>query len=668
MAEDIIQIIKIDTSPASLSIKDLRNNIKLLKESLDEKNIGTPEYKAALKELQLNQNALKDAMYATSASMDQVVESAKGAGTSYNSLVHRMAELKQELRATDVSTESGKKKFKELAAEVNNVNDKLKDMDALQGNFQRNVGDYPGLMKNFAGAMDSLDKGLKVTEGGVMGLKGGFDALAANPIIAIVGLIITLFSKLAGKIKENESATEALKRGMDALQPVFDMVAKVIEKLAGWVAKVIDYIVDLAEKNKDTFKNMIAAVVGVGNAILQVLLLPIKNTIAAVKGLGDAFKHLFKGEFKEAAASAKETFSQIGDQFKSAFDFKGNFEKGKEVGEQFAAGLGSTKKKVSETAKSVGKEAKDSLLDGLSDISDDIDKLMDAEMAAWEKAQEEALKSAKASEENRLQAMEKAVKQVLELNDIMVDDEREKAVKQYAIQEAANQKRLQALQQFAKDALERGDLDAYLEYDQQAADLEVEIQNNALKEKKRLRELDNQDAKEKAKQQMEIMQSVASATSGILSSIADMYENDSENAEKNAKKIKALRISAATIDTISGAIGAFTQAAETIPPPAGIIVGAIQAAAVTAAGLAQIAQIKNTEVSASESGSASGNISAISAAPTLTTEVANVRSITSASEEERLNQMASEQRVYILSSDIEASQKAIKTQVAEASF
>ena len=668
MAEDIIQIIKIDTSPASLSIKDLRNNIKLLKESLDEKNIGTPEYKAALKELQLNQNALKDAMYATSASMDQVVESAKGAGTSYNSLVHRMAELKQELRATDVSTESGKNKFKELAAEVNNVNDKLKDMDALQGNFQRNVGNYPGLMKNFAGAMDSLDKGLKVTQGGVMGLKGGFDALAANPIITIVGVLLNIFSQLAGKIKENESATEALKRGMDALQPVFDMVAKVIEKLAGWVAKVIDYIVDLADKNKDTFKNMIAAVVGVGNAILQVLLLPIKNTIAAVKGLGDAFKHLFKGEFKEAAASAKETFSQIGDQFKSAFDFKGNFAKGKEVGEQFAAGLGSTKKKVSETAKSVGKEAKDSLLDGLKDISDDIDKLMDAEMAAWEKAQEEALKSAKASEERRLQAMDKATKQVLELNDIMVEDEREKAEKQYAIQEAANQKRLQALQQFAKDALERGDLDAYLEYEQQAADLEVEIQNNALKEKKRLRELDNQDAKEKAKQQMEIMQSVASATSGILSSIADMYENDSENAEKNAKKIKTLRISAATIDTISGAIGAFTQAAETIPPPAGIIVGAIQAAAVTAAGLAQIAQIKNTEVSASESGSASGNISAISAAPTLTTEVANVRSVTSASEEERLNQMASEQRVYILSSDIEASQKAIKTQVAEASF
>ena len=157
-------------------------------------------------------------------------------------------------------------------------------------------------MKNFAGAMDGLDKGLKVTQGGVMGLKGGFEALSATPVIANRGILLSVFQKLAGKIKENESATEALKRGMDALQPVCDMVAKVIEKLAGWVAKVIDYIVDLADKNKETFKNMIAAVVGVGNAILKVLLLPIKNTIAAFKVLGDAFKHLFKVKSKEAAA------------------------------------------------------------------------------------------------------------------------------------------------------------------------------------------------------------------------------------------------------------------------------------------------------------------------------------------------------------------------------
>ena len=45
-----------------------------------------------------------------------------------------------------------------------------------------------------------------------------------------------------------------------------------------------------------------------------------------------------------------------------------------------------------------------------------------------------------------------------------------------------------------------------------------------------------------------------------------------------------------------------------------------------------------------------------------------VRSVTSATEEERLNQMAKDQRVYILSSDIEASLDDNKTRVEESSF
>lgn len=223
------------------------------------------------------------------------------------------------------------------------------------------------------------------------------------------------------------------------------------------------------------------------------------------------------------------------------------------------------------------------------------------------------------------------------------------------------------MEQFAKDALDRGDLDAYLEYEQEAADLEVEIETNALREKKRLREQDAKDAKEKAKQQMEVMQSVASATSGILGSIADMYESDEKNSEKNANKIKGLRIASATIDTISGAIGAFMQAVQTIPPPMGAIIGGIQAAAVTAAGIAQIAKIKSTKVSGSASNSAP-TAPAVTSAPVRTMDIQQVRSVTSASEEDRLNQMASDQRVVLVMSDLEVKQNQSRVQVAEASF
>lgn len=96
-----VTILKIGTEEAVKSVNDLRSNIKILKESLGELEIGTEQYQSTLDELKVNQNALKDAMYATSSSMTDVVAAAVGASKSYNSLVHQMAALKEEWRATN---------------------------------------------------------------------------------------------------------------------------------------------------------------------------------------------------------------------------------------------------------------------------------------------------------------------------------------------------------------------------------------------------------------------------------------------------------------------------------------------------------------------------------------------------------------------------------------
>ena len=126
MAEiETITILKVGTQEAVKNVGDLRNNIKILKKDLEDLDIGTQEYQDTLSELKVNQNALKDAMYATSSSMDNLAQAATGTGESYNALVHRMAAYKEELRTVDTSTEAGMQRFKELAAQVNNVNDKL---------------------------------------------------------------------------------------------------------------------------------------------------------------------------------------------------------------------------------------------------------------------------------------------------------------------------------------------------------------------------------------------------------------------------------------------------------------------------------------------------------------------------------------------------------------
>ena len=655
MAEETIQIIRIDTGEAVKSVNDLRENVKILKERLGDLEIGTTEYQDTLDELKVNQAAVKDAMYATTASMDDLTKSATGTSNSYNSLVHRMASLKEELRATDVSTEQGKQRFKELAAQINEVNDTLKDMDALQGNFQRNVGNYPGLMKTFSGSLDALDKGLKATAGGVGGLKEGFDALAVNPAFTILGIVINLFGSLADILKEDETSMTAVNKAGVSLEPVFKFLKGILEKVVNIVADLITKVSAFVQSN-GLIPRIIDGVVGVGNAIFKFVVAPFKGVVEAIK--------VFKEQGVRGLGDAAKAFAN---EMKTGISFKSNYKAGESIVDAITAGIKDKKKDVSAAGKDVIKPLKDGIDMELDKMIQELDKEMDNLIQELDKKQEDANKIANSIAQGRLANLDKAAKHQLELNDILVEDDKEKAEKAYQIQLSANERRLAALEQFAKDALERGDLDAYLEYEQEAADLEVEIETNALREKKRLREQDAKDAKEKAKQQMEVMQSVASATSGILGSIADMYESDEKNSEKNANKIKGLRIASATIDTISGAIGAFMQAVQTIPPPMGAIIGGIQAAAVTAAGIAQIAKIKSTKVSGSASNSAP-TAPAVTSAPVRTMDIQQVRSVTSASEEDRLNQMASDQRVVLVMSDLEVKQNQSRVQVAEASF
>ena len=655
MAEETIQIIRIDTGEAVKSVNDLRENVKILKERLGDLEIGTTEYQDTLDELKVNQAAVKDAMYATTASMDDLTKSATGTSNSYNSLVHRMASLKEELRATDVSTEQGKQRFKELAAQINEVNDNLKDMDALQGNFQRNVGNYPGLMKTFSGSLDALDKGLKATAGGVGGLKEGFDALAVNPAFTILGIVVDLFGSLANTLKEDETSMAAVNKAGVSLEPIFKFLKGILEKVVNIVADLITKVSAFVQSN-GLIPKIIDGVVGVGNAIFKFVVAPFKGVVEAIK--------VFKEQGVRGLGDAAKAFAN---EMKTGISFKSNYQAGESIVDAITAGIKDKKKDVSAAGKDVIKPLKDGIDMELDKMIQELDKEMDNMIQELDKKQEDANKIANSIAQDRLANLDKAAKHQLELNDILVEDDREKAEKAYQIQLSANERRLAALEQFAQDALERGDLDAYLEYEQEAADLEVEIETNALREKKRLREQDAKDAKEKAKQQMEVMQSVASATSGILGSIADMYESDEKNSEKNANKIKALRIASATIDTISGAIGAFMQAVQTIPPPMGPIIGGIQAAAVTAAGIAQIAKIKSTKVSGSASNSAP-TAPAVTSAPVRTMDIQQVRSVTSASEEDRLNQMASDQRVVLVMSDLEVKQNQSRVQVAEASF
>ena len=195
---------------------------------------------------------------------------------------------------------------------------------------------------------------------------------------------------------------------------------------------------------------------------------------------------------------------------------------------------------------------------------------------------------------------------------------------------------------------------------------EVRLMNEAAMEEMAAQEELVEKQKELTEAKREAAFASADATASMLAAISDAVESLGGENERSQKAAKGIKIAATTIETISGATSAY-MAAQTLPPPYGQIVGATNAAAVLATGMANIAKMKATSLVSSSIPSFSTPSASVTA-PNVATQLDSVRNVTSASEEERLNRMASSQKVYILQSDIEAAGVASKVQVTESTF
>ena len=195
----------------------------------------------------------------------------------------------------------------------------------------------------------------------------------------------------------------------------------------------------------------------------------------------------------------------------------------------------------------------------------------------------------------------------------------------------------------------------------------------------------DEESKKSKKDQLTVTKELMKGTAKLMGGIADIMkanldqkvengEISEEEAEKEFERIKALQIAEATINTIEGAITAYTTA-QSLGPIAGPIVGGINAAAVTAMGIAQIAQIKQQKykssgnINSSAGGSNSVqtvNFESVRVNPLLD-EQRDLNSMTTLSETKDEDQQK-DQRVYILQSDIDDSQKQVEIRQQQSTF
>lgn len=216
--------------------------------------------------------------------------------------------------------------------------------------------------------------------------------------------------------------------------------------------------------------------------------------------------------------------------------------------------------------------------------------------------------------------------------------------------------RIELLKGFMESAKLIGADEQVLEYAQQIADAELEIEESKYANMKRLREQDLADAIQAKEDLLDLTTTGMEATSNILNAIADMNEKNAEANERAFENNKALRISATIVDGLAAGIKAFATAPN-------YIIGAIQAASIAATTAASVIQIKNTKFSAT----ASGTVSTPNAS--LYENNSNLysynRQLTGAEEYKELNRDA---RVYILESDIQNSNKRVQVREDETSW
>ena len=868
MAEEVLTVLRIDGDPASLTVRQLQENIKRLKKELSDLAIGSAEYQKTLQALITNQNALRGAMNATTASMTDVAKAASGMtkayenesgqvenlATTYNGLVNQLANLKRELRNVDISTTEGMETYKAMAVQVNAVNDKLKEMDALQGNYQRNVGNYRSALNGLNNAtaqvvreLPSLaisantfflaisnnipiladqianlraQNELAVAQGGkAVSILGSLvkSLFSWNTVLTLVITAVTLFGDkiiafVGNLFKAKEAVdvnTEALKAYQHAVNEAvkaereaittssllyeiatdetrsmedrLSAVHQLQEEYPDYLGNMSDEAV-LAGKAKTAYDKLTESLVE--NARAKAYLSTITEKQSEIVDIeikrADAFDKLTEAQtrynnavegleqgqqegkmstelqyFVQSAEAASKQISDLNEEIagyndqiavidktiqnlsknipvdyittdsngnggggtddepqdntleyvrrmqdeqialmedgyakqlmvsrlhyeREIEDLKTTLETEENLTEEGRAAINETIRALTEQGEQeqtrilqeweqekqdIYQETLDEIIKDNEAFSRELDKQEAEAQRRIERAIQRQQRFTEGMNEAKLQRVDKDSDHALAMNDSTTgQSEWERQENEYNIIQEANQKKLELLRQFEQDALDAKNPQLAIQYQQQAADMEVEIEENAAARKKKVWE-DEKNAK------MATLMGVANGTASILDSMADMYEADAENSEKSAQQAKNLRIASATIETITGAIGAFMQASASYPPPYGQILGAVQAAVVLATGMAQIAKIKNTEVNkdSTPSGSVSG-ISATVSAPTITPEVTQVRNVTSASEEDRLNRMADDQRVYILSSDLEANQNQRRVRIRETSF
>lgn len=624
--------------------------IKQITKDYDEGRMAVDDYNQELQENLEELQKLRKEQGDVRSSLNASTKALLAAKGSYTEMSQTLGQLRNAYRQLSKEQRDGAVGT-EMLGQIKLLDAELKDVDASMGNFQRNVGGYEEALKQVlppqAGLIVDLGK-LSVEGGGIpslfTGMKNSIVGMTKAAIAFIatpLGMVLTalaaagaaafaLFNARNKEIeKQAEASAEALEKQKQQMERLDVEISREVELLRAdgkeqeanaLARRSVTDAMNKAQQAADEYRekyNQMSAKEQKANA-------------ETLKGYEDAL---------QARIDAWEEVIHE-DEVRRRTELREEREQSEKLKEEWAKAA-AEKQRIAEETNAAIREANAAFRDETA--------LMQAEQGAGTQSGDLAL----AQEQFR---------QELAAFEAMVDE------KQIA-EELAMERRKLMLEQYGQEITEIQARYLKQENDQLLKALDEEMNAEFKAGKNRVsQELKNSKERQKiADAEYKHKQMITQQTGALLQAGAQL-------AGESTAVGKAMAVAAATISTYQSAQAAYQSAFMPVPTYASPILGAINMAAAIAIGLANIKSILSVDSSggtgygSSSSAGATVSTPAVVTPPAVVQEVATVRSLTGASEEERLNQMASDQRVYLVYSDVEQAGKRVQVQQSETSF
>lgn len=167
---------------------------------------------------------------------------------SVDALRAQLAKNTKELNAMSAATRNNTDEGKALVTETKEISDKLKEMEKAVGDNRRNVGNYAESIQEAMSSTQGLSGATAAMatslSGGVNILKAFNATLKANPILAIVSVILVLISTVEKLMKRNSEMAANLKAAFAPFEAIFSRILDGVTELLGGVSKAFEWITE----------------------------------------------------------------------------------------------------------------------------------------------------------------------------------------------------------------------------------------------------------------------------------------------------------------------------------------------------------------------------------------------------------------------------------------